>query len=513
MSQTSDNNKRIAKNTLMLYIRMFFMMGMKLFTSRVILEYLGITDYGIYNVVGGIVAMLSFLKGSMSNAVMRFLTYEMGRKDSERINRVFCVSIYVHFAIALIMIIVMEIGGVWYLNTHMNIPSDRLVAANWVLQCSIITTLFTIFQVPFNSMIIAKERMSIFAYISIIEVILRLLIVYLLVIGNFDRLKLYAVLTALVTVFIMLVYMTYCRKKFQEVKFRLVKDWTLFHKLISFSGWSMISELAWSLTGPGVNIILNSFFGPVVNAARGLANQVNGAVSGFVSNFQTAVNPQIIKNYAASEIEDMKKLVYRSSRFSYYLLFALSLPLMLKMDYVLHLWLKEVPEYSTQFCQLTLVASLVTIVSNLLPKIVWANGNIRNYQIIISSILCLNFPLSYLVLKCGASPIATVYVNISIQAVLIYVRLRLMKSIVDMPGSEFFKNVVWQIILVTITASIIPFGCAIFTDDTFVSFIVVATIAVASVCFTSFYLGMNADERSFVIKTLAKIKNKFIPTK
>lgn len=318
MSQTSDNNKRIAKNTLLLYFRMLLMMVVTLFTSRVVLDKLGVTDYGIYNVVGGIVAMLGFLNGSMSLAVQRYLSFEIGKRNEDGVMRVFNTSLLAHTGIALFVLVVMEIAGVWYLNNHMNIPAARMEAANLVLQCSILTTLFTIVQVPYNAIIIAKEEMGIYAYISILEVFLKLLVAYLLSIGNFDKLELYSVLIMVVTIGIVMIYRFYCTAKYKETSFRFIKDWGLLRQLVEFACWNMVGELAWILTGQGVNIILNSFLGPVVNAAKGISDQVTGAVNRFVLNFQTALKPQLVKNYASDQLDVMKKLLYRGTRFSYY---------------------------------------------------------------------------------------------------------------------------------------------------------------------------------------------------
>ncbi len=507
-NQTSDNNKRIAKNTLLLYFRMLLMMFVTLFTSRVVLDKLGVTDYGIYNVVGGIVAMLGFLNGSMSNAVQRYLSFEIGKKNDDRVNRIFNVSLLAHAGIAIFVLVAMEIVGVWYLNTHMNIPFERMDAANWVLQCSIFTTLFSIVQVPYNAIIISKEQMGIYAYISILEVSLKLLVVYMLSIGSFDKLKLYSVLIMMVSIGVMMIYRFYCTKKYKEAKFRLIKDWNLLRQIIGFASWNMLGELAWVFTGQGVNIILNSFFGPVVNAARGLAEQVNGAVNRFVANFQTAVNPQLIKNYASEQLDDMKKLLYRSTRFSYYLLFALSLPIILKMDYILHLWLKEVPYYTAGFCQLVLICSLVSTLSSLLAQVARAYGKIRNYQIVVSLFLFMNFPLSYIVLKMGFSPLATMCVNIGIQATLLFVRLRLTGKMIKMTYINFVKNVLAQVVVVTLVAMIIPLIICSILDNSFVSFVAVSIVSLICVCLSTYSLGMNKNERQYVLSAISKIAQK-----
>lgn len=507
-SQTTDNNKKIAKNTLLLYFRMLLMMFVTLFTSRVVLDKLGVTDYGIYNVVGGVVAMLGFLNSSMSNAVQRYLSFEIGKNNEDGVNRIFNVSLFAHAGIAVFVFVVMEIVGVWYLNTHMNIPAERMDAANWVLQCSIFTTLFTILQVPYNAIIISKEQMGIYAYISILEVVLKLLVVYMLAIGNFDKLKLYSVLIMVVTIGIVMIYRFYCTRKYKEAKFKFIKDWNLLKQIVGFASWNMLGELAWVFTGQGVNIILNSFFGPVVNAARGLAEQVNGAVNRFVANFQTAVNPQLIKNYASDQLGEMKTLLFRSTRFSYYLLLALSLPIILKMDFILHLWLKEVPDYTTGFCQLVLVSSLVSTLSNLLAQVARAYGKIRNYQIIVSIFLLLNFPLSYIVLKFGCSPLSTMFVNIGVNAMLLFVRLRLTNRMIQMTYGSFIRNVLFPVITVTAVALVIPLTIYFMLDNSIISFIIVCLVSFVSVGVSTYALGMNANERLYILAAISKIITK-----
>lgn len=508
MPSTSSNNKRIAKNTLLLYFRMLLMMAVSLYTSRVVLDKLGITDYGIYNVVGGIVGMLGFLTGAMGNAVQRYLSFEIGRGDKERVNHIFNVSLLAHVVIAVIVLVVMEFAGVWYLNTYMNIPAGRLDAANWVLQCSILTTMFTIVQVPYNAIIIAKEQMGIYAYISILEVVLKLAVVYILVIGHFDRLKLYSVLIMAVTIGILMIYRIYCVKKYDEAKFRFIKDTKTLKEITSFAGWNMLGELAWVFTGQGVNIILNLFFGPAVNAARGLADQVNGAVARFVNNFQTAVNPQLVKSYAADQLDDMKKLLYRGIRFSYYLLLVLSMPLILNMDFILHVWLKDVPKYATGFCRLVLICSMVQSVSNLLAQVARAYGKIRKYQLCVSIFLFLNFPLSYLVLKLGASPLSTMIVNISIQAMLLFVRLYLTRPMIGLSIMDFIQKVIMPIIKVTVASVIITCLCAYNFQPGWCTFLIISFVSIASSIICVFAFGINSNERKYLISIFKIILKK-----
>lgn len=511
MTNTSQNNKRIAKNTLLLYFRMLLLMVVTLYTSRVVLDKLGITDYGIYNVVGGIVSMLGFLTGAMGNAVQRYLSFEIGRGDKKRVNHIFNVALLAHVVIAIIVLIIMEVAGVWYLNTHMNIPINRLDAANWVLQCSIFTTTFTIMQAPYNAIIIAKEQMGIYAYISILEVVLKLVVVYILVIGHFDRLKLYSFLIMVVTIGVLMIYRIYCTKKYDEAKFRFVKDIRTLKEMTSFAGWNMLGELAWVFTGQGVNIILNLFFGPAVNAARGLSDQVNGAVSRFVSNFQTAVNPQLVKNYAADQLDDMKRLLYRGIRFSYYLLFIISMPLILNMDFILHIWLKDVPEYSTGFCQLILLCNLVSSLSNLLAQVARAYGKIRKYQIYVSAFLFFNFPLSYIILKVGASPLSTVVINICIQAVLLFVRLYLIKPMIKLSIMDFINKVLIPIIKITVISAIIPCLCSFNLQTGWTNFIIISVCSLVCSATCILTLGVDTNERMYISNifksTLTKIRH------
>lgn len=477
---------------------MLLMMAVTLYTSRVVLDKLGITDYGIYNVVGGIVSMLGFLTGAMGNAVQRYLSFEIGKGEKERVNHIFNVSLLAHIVIAIVVFVVMEFVGIWYLNTYMNIPVDRLDAANWVLQCSILTTIFTIVQVPYNAIIIAKEQMGIYAYISILEVSLKLAVVYLLTIGNFDKLKLYSILIMIVTIGVLIVYRIYCIRKYDEANFRFVKDTKTLKEMIGFASWNMLGELAWAFTGQGVNIILNLFFGPAVNAARGIADQVNGAVARFVSNFQTAVNPQIVKSYATEQLDDMKKLLYRGIRFSYYLLLILSMPLILNMDFILHIWLKDVPEYTTGFCQLVLICGMVSSVSNLLAQVARAYGKIRKYQLWVSTCLFLNFPLSYIVLKLGASPLGTMVVNICIQAILLFVRLYLTKPMIGLSIVDFTRKVLFPIIKITIISAVLPCFCAYELHPDWLNFFIICVVSLLCSITCILIFGMSTNERAYI---------------
>ncbi len=509
MSIELSNNKRIAKNTAFLYVRMLLMMVVSLYTSRVIFNVLGVTDFGIYNVVGGVVAMLGFLNSAMSNAVQRFLSFEIGSNNKFNITNVFNVSVIIHCGIAFFIFVLLEFIGVWYLENYINIPSGRMDAAHWVLQCAILSTMVTIIQVPYNAMIIAKEQMNIYAYISIFDVILKLLVVYLLLIGGYDRLKMMSLLNLSVTILIGFVYIIYCIYNYREIKFCKIKSWKIVRELSVFAGWNMFGEIAWAFCGQGVNMILNLFFGPSVNAARAIAEQVNATVMRFISSFQTAVNPQLIKTYAANQLDEMKLLLFRSTRFSYYLLFVISLPLILCMDTILYLWLGDVPEYTTSFCQLVLICSLTAVISNLLAQVARAYGKIRKYQLVVSFVIFLNFPLSYMVLKMGASPLVTMMVNIILQIALIFIRLFLVKNMIMLSIVDFVKDVIFPIIKVTFLSSIIPILLFLNFNVNSSNTLILCLVSIISVLVVSYWVGMSKDERIYVNCLIDKYKAKF----
>lgn len=340
------DGKRIAKNTLMLYLRMFLVMGISLYTSRIVLEQLGIVDYGIYNVVGGVVAMFGFINASMAASTQRYLTFDLGRKDLEHLNITFNTSLHIHVIIALVVVSIGEIGGVWFMYNKMQIPPDRMTAAFWVFQFSLASMIVTFINVPYNALIIAYEKMSAFAYISILEVVMKLGIAFLLMASPIDRLIYFAILNFVSSIIVRIIYTIYCSRNFAAVKLRRLFNKSLFKEMSGFAGWSLFGQLAAIGFTQGLNVLLNMFFGPAVNAARGVAVQVQGAVSQFSMNFQTAINPQITKSYAQQDFGNMHMLVCRSSKFTYFLLFALTLPILLETPYILNLWLKEVPDYT-----------------------------------------------------------------------------------------------------------------------------------------------------------------------
>ena len=398
MADNTANNKRIAKNTLMLYIRMLMIMVVNLYTSRVILQALGVEDFGLYNVVGGVVVLFTFINNAMVTSTQRFLNFEIGKNDYEEARNVFSTSLNIHFIIAVIFLVLAETIGLWFLNTYLQIPDGREIAANWVYQFSILVSILNIIRSPYNAAIIAHEHMSFYAYVSIIEVVLKLAIVYMVYLFA-DRLIAYAFLMMIVTLIILGAYYIFCKKKYSICKYKFEYNKKRYLELASFSGWSLFGSMANMGASQGVNIILNMFFGVTVNAAMGIANQVNAAVYQFVSSFQTAFNPQIIKSYAAGDRTYFISLIMNTSRYSFLLLFLLALPIYICCPEILSIWLGTVPEYAVEFCRLMLVFSLIDAVQGPLWVSAQATGKIRNYQIIMSTLILLNLPVSYLLLR------------------------------------------------------------------------------------------------------------------
>jgi O-antigen/teichoic acid export membrane protein len=391
----SENNKRIARNTLLLYFRMLLTMVVSLYTVRVVLNTLGIVDYGIFNVVAGIVTTFSFLSVTLATATQRFFSFELGRNNYEQLKKTFSMTMTIYIMVAIIILVLAETLGLWFLNTKMSIPAERMEAANWIYQFSILSFMMTMFTIPYDAAIIAHERMDVYAYVSMIEVSLKLLIVYLLMIVSMDKLKLYAILILGVTTIITLIYRTYCQKKFDECHYSFYWDSNLFKTIAGYSGWNLFGSLAGVFNDQGINILLNIFFNPVINAARGIAFQISNSINLFVSNFSTAVNPQIIKYYAQNENQKMQTLVFQSSKFSYFLLFIITMPVLLETNLILSLWLKAVPEYVVLFTRLVIITTLIDSLSGPLITSALATGKIKYYQIIIGGFKLFNLPICF----------------------------------------------------------------------------------------------------------------------
>lgn len=508
MAGYKADNARLAKNTMFLYFRMIFIMAVTLYTSRVVLRVLGVEDFGIFNVVAGVVAMFGFLNSSMSATTQRFISYSLGKGDAN-LNKVFSTCVLTHALIALGVLVLVESVGLWFLYNKMIIPEVRMDAAFWVFQFSALSTVVTVMSIPFNADIIAHEKMSAFAYISIVEVCLKLLIVFLLDVGNIDKLVLYGFLLLLVQCGIFLTYMGYCLRHFKESRFRFVYEKKLFSEVFSFAGWNLWGYLASILYTQGLNILLNVFFGPVVNAARGLANQVDGAIRLFASNFQMAINPQIVKTYAAKDLESMHKLVFRSSKFSFFLLLALSLPVMIEAPVILRLWLSTVPDWTASFLRLMLVVVIVDSVANPLMTSAAATGRIKLYQSVLGGIQLLIVPVAYVVLRMGGEPNSVFVVHICICLIAFAVRLFIVRGMVGLSIKKYLMEVCVKSGVVTVVATVLPLTLYFSMNNSLLSAIVVVFVSLGSVAVSAYAIGLTKSERVFVSDKIGQILAKF----
>lgn len=499
-----SRTRRIARNTLMLYIRMFALLLVGLYTSRVVLEALGENDYGIYNVVGGVVAMFTIISGALNSAVSRFITFEMGRGTSARLNEVYSTAVTIQFFIALIVVAAAEPIGLWFIENKMTIDPARIPAAEWVLHFSLLAFVINLMSVPQMASITAHEKMSAYAAIGVLDGILRLAVAFLILRNPIDRLVYYAALMAAVVLTVRLSYGIYCRKNFPECRYRPVFEKDLMKEMFSFAGWNFIGVSAGVLRDQGGNILVNLFYGTAVNAARGIAVQLNAAVQGFVTNFMTAVNPQITKSYASGDRQYMLSLVRRSSRMSFFLLFVIALPILFNTEYLLSIWLKEVPAHTVMFVRLFLVFALCESISNPLITAQLATGRIRNYQLVVGGLMLLNIPVSYVFLRNGAAAEVTVVVAIAISLVCLGARLVMLRRMVGLSIRKFFVDVLLKIILVVVTSLILPLALYKMIPDGFVGFIVSAAVCVTVSGLTVLFIGLDWNERRELLFIIRK---------
>lgn len=500
MTSQSENTKRIAKNTLMLYVRMLFGMLVSLYTSRVVLQALGVEDYGIYNVVGGVVAMFSLISNSLSSSVSRFLTFELGKGNLEGLKRVFSTSLSIQVALALIIVLLSETVGLWFLNTHMTIPTNRLYAANWVFHASVFTFVINLLSVPFSASIVSHERMSAFAYIGILDVILRLLIVLFIAYSGleFDRLIVYALLLVGVVCIMQTIYWHYCTRNFEECRLKLSFDVSYWKEMSSFAGWNFIGCTAVLLKDQGVNILLNLFMGPIVNAARGIANSVNNVLSSFAGNFMTALNPQITKSYASGDYGYMFSLVERGSRFSYYILLLFALPMLFEAEFVLTLWLKYYPVHTVNFLRLILLLTMCDILSNTLINLQVSTGKIRNYQLVVGGMYLMNFPLSYIFLKMGFQPESTMIIALTVAVACLFLRLLFLRNMVGLSMRRYLYKVCGNVMCVTLAAAVLPGLFYLQMADGWMRFLLICIISIPCTVTSIYCIGCDINERNFI---------------
>lgn len=452
----STNNKVIAKNTIVLYLRMIISMLISFYTSRLILKSLGVVDFGIYNVVSGFVVMLSFLNLSLSNSTQRYLIYYLGKGNLNKLKEVFSASLLIHSIFALVIVVVCECAGLWYIHMVMVFPIERMGAALVAFHCSIVSLFFVIIAVPFYADIIAHEKMGAYAAITLIDAVLRLGIAIALKFSQNDRLVIYAILLMVSQISIQLSYGYYSKTHFNEVGFVKQIGLKLIKEMLAFSGWTIIGNLAFILYSQGTNMILNVFFGPIVNTARGLAAQVQGSLIQFCSSFQTAVNPQIIKQYASDDLLSMNILVLRSSKISFFLLYFISIPIFVEADSLMALWLEELPPYLVGFVRLSVLVSFITALANPFATAISATGIIKKYQLIIGGILLLNLPVSLLFLYLGFSPYCVYFIQLAIEIFAIIVRIIFFSSQISIKIFDYLSQVLLRIVITLPICLFIP---------------------------------------------------------
>lgn len=501
---TAENNKRIAKNTFYLYFRTILIMLISLYTSRVILEALGVEDYGLYNVVGGVASMFSVITGALSASISRFITYELGKKEAttERLTTLFSTSMKIQVTLGTIIIILGETIGLWFVKTQLNIPAERMVAALWVWQCVLFSFFINLISVPYNASIIAHEHMNAFAVVSIIDAVLKLLICYLVIVIQSDKLIVYAILHVTVALLIRIIYAAYCHRHFDECHYKKSKDSGLMKEMMSFAGFSFMNNAANILNSQGLNILINIFFGVVLNAARGIATQVEGAILQLVNNFTLAVNPQITKSYAVADKKRMFRLVCLGSKYAYFMLLFIAVPVFLETDFILRLWLKTVPDYTVVFLRLSIIGGMVKMLGNTGFTACMATGKIKSYSIWITSVGILAFPLTWAAFSLGAPAEYAYYVFIVVYVAVEVVRLILMKKMLGFPPIMYVKEVLLYILLVTPIVFILPIICLNLVEAGFARFFVVAFTSVISTAIVVYCLGLKKKERIYLINTI-----------
>lgn len=508
MSDVSSST-RLAKNTLLLYMRTILVMAISLFTSRVVLNTLGVEDYGIYNVVGGMVAMFAVISGALSSSISRYITFELGKgNDPEKLNAIFSTSVNIQVGIAFIIAVLGEIIGLWFIYNKMTVPPDRVTAAIWVLQCSLLTFCVNLISVPYNASIIAHEKMSAFAYVSLLEVTLKLMVVYLLWVSPIDKLVAYAILLVVVSIIIRFVYGIYCSRHFEESKYHFVVDKQLTKEMTSFAGWNFFTNTCYIFNTQGVNLLINSFFGLTLNAARGIATQVDSAIMQFVNNFMTALNPQITKSYAAGEYDNMNNLVCRGAKFSFYLVLLFTLPVYLETEYILRMWLKIVPDHTVVFLRLTMIGSMVSMLGNTGYVACMATGNIKRYVLILTTVGCLVFPLTWLAFTIGLPAEAAYASYILVYLGVDIIRLFLMKQMLNFSPLMFLREVILPITVVTVIAFILPMVVHSVMEEGIIRLLLVLCVSTLSSIICIEIFGLNSKERNFINGKVKNIINK-----
>jgi len=504
-----SGNKRIAKNTMFLYIRLVFVLLVSLYTSRVILGTLGVTDYGIYNVVAGFVSMFALLSTSLTNSVQRFYNYEIGKSGNEGMTKVFVTSLYILIIIAIIIVVLGETIGIWYIQNKLNYPEGRVGPVFFVFQSSLLALVFVVLYIPFSAAIIARERIGFYSVVTVIDVILKLVAAIIVPYFGFDNLIVYAILICGISLIDLVLYFTYAKLSFKELCFQKSFDVKLFKQMFRFTGWSAMTGFSSAVMDQGINLIMNFFYGPVVNAARGITFQIKGALLGFVMNITTAVKPQLTESYAAGDIQRSKQLMFATSKFLFLSFFIVVLPLMCEIDFVLRLWLGDnVPEYTNIFVILVLITALVDILVSPISLLMNADGDIALFNSSIAFWGLLYLPIAYVVLKHGAQPEAVFIIGFFISLVMLIVAILIMQHKTDVTAGAYVRGVIKPIFLTVSTSIIIPIGLSKVINGGALRFVVVLLTSFILSIIVGFYMGLNKMERELVRQLVNKVKER-----
>lgn len=487
-----------------MYLKMFITIGLSLYTSRVVLDALGVIDFGLYSVVASVVALFGFLNASMIASVQRHLAYEIGKNNLLAVRKIFNAGLVIHICLAMAVFILAESIGVWFVKNHLTIPVDRMEIAVWAFHFSMLSFICNIINVPFQSMLNAKECMVIIAVVGVVEAILQLIVALIIADSNLDRLKLYSVLVSCVFVLSLLIYSIVCYLKYKECKPLIVKDKSLYKELAGFAGWNLFGTLAVIGRTQGVVVLLNIFLGPAINAAYAVANRINSQLSFFSSSVTKAISPQIIKNYGAGNRDDFTALIFQSSKFTFYMLYIVSLPILLEADFILKVWLKSVPEYAVLFCRLIIINSLIDSVAAALIDAALATGKIRNYQIVIGSVVMLNVPFSYIALKLGAPPYSVILICIIISLMATMLRLRFLYRMIEFPVINYMREVVARLTIIVLVALSGTLPVLFKYEESAGRFSVIFIVSVLINLTAIFLLGLKSHERNYIKKVIKK---------
>lgn len=500
MGDSNKKNQTIAKNTAFLFIRMIFVMCVSLYTSRITLRCLGFENFGIYNVVGSVVVFFSFLQSALKNATSRYLTYEIGIGNSDKIKQIYSMAINSHFLLAIILLIILEAGGVWFINNKLEIDESRLMATNWVFQFSLLTFFISIVRMPFESNVISHERMSFYAILSIAEVVLKLAVVFSLVYSTIDKLIIYSILLFLVALIIFICYIFYCKKTFKDCYYMKYWDVSILKQFCTYSGWSLLVNSSCVMRNQCISIFFNQFLGIISNAALGITNQVVGALNAFVVNFTQAYTPQIIKSYASQDYNYFLKLIFAASKLSYLLLLLISAPILLNLDFILSLWLDDYPAMTPIYIQSIIVYYLIDALQMPLVNAVHATGNLKTHQIMMSAIVFMVIPVTYITLKLGYDGSVVLWISSIANIVCAIVRIVYMQYLINLPLAQYLKDVIFRLVL--ITAILLPIMLVIINNLSmgWICLIVSSCASTIIVIIGGFYIGLTSNERQVVMK-------------